>query len=401
MNILEACTIDTPFGYVGECSKFTIDDVLTPFTLHNVMSNGSQYTIGLWVKTETEEPEVIAETTNDDEEEFEEEIDTGMSLLIRGADMPVTNRWVYHSHSFPTYGSDLKIYFTKVGTYYIYHPQLERGMVATDWAESPLDTEQKITDATKTANAAKAGVEELYIKLDESIRMVVSAINNGTLLEQTENGWVFAGGGTTDQLLELSNKLSKLDTSTSDSINQLKQDIAANDKLASYVKIDETGPEPVIKMGTYITDTETGESAFGKFSLQITPTAIEFWEEGLIDPIAYISNQQLYIEKAVIKQELAVGGFVLKQHGSRNNVGFLWKGGLVTPPTVEFTVDGTAYSVELGTTWHDWANANGWNCSSNEDGVWDSDYNYHIVNSSGTGVNGGDTIIAGIYSLST
>lgn len=324
MNILEACTIDTPFGDVGECSKFTIDDVLTPFTLHNVMSNGSQYTFSLWVKTETEEPEVVAEPADD--EESGEEIDTGMSLLIRGANVSVTNRWVYHSHSFPTYGSDLKIYFTKAGTYYIYHPQLERGMVATDWAESPLDTEQKITDATNTANAAKAGVDELYIKLDESIQMVVQAINNGTLLEQTENGWVFAGGGTTDQLIDLSNKLANLDTKTSDSINQLKQDIAANDKLASYVKIDESGPEPVIKMGTYITNAETGESAFGKFSLQITPTAIEFWQEGLADPIAYISNQQLYIEKAVIKQELAVGGFVLKQHGNRNNVGFLWKG---------------------------------------------------------------------------
>lgn len=326
MNILEACTIDTPFGYVGECSKFTIDDVLTPFTLHNVMVNGSQYTMGLWVKTEADETEVIDETLNDDEEDLEEEIDTGMSLLIRGGNIPVTNRWVYHSHSFPTYGSDLKIYFTKVGTYYIYHPQLERGMVATDWAESPLDTEQKIVDATNTANAAKAGVEELYIKLEDSIQMVVSAINNGTLLEQTENGWVFAGGGTTDRLLELSDKLAKLDTNTSDAINKLKQDISTNDKIASYVKIDETGPEPIIKMGTYITDADTGESAFGKFSIQITPTAIEFWEEGLVEPVAYISNQQLYIERAVIKQELAVGGFVYKQHGNRNNVGFLWKG---------------------------------------------------------------------------
>lgn len=323
MNILEACAIDTPFGYVGECSKFTIDDVLTPFTLHNVMSNGSQYTIGLWVKTETEDPEVIVETTSDDEED-EEEIDTGMSLLIRGAYMSVTNRWAYHSHSFPTYGSDLKIYFTKAGTYYIYHPQLERGMVATDWAESPLDTEQKIVDATNTANAAKAGVEELYIKLDESIQMVVSAINNGTLLEQTENGWVFAGGGTTDQLLELSRELAKLDTNTSDAINQLKQDIAVNDKLASFVQIDESGDQPVIRLGVYITDADTGVGSFGKFSLQITNTGLEMMEDG--EAIAWLSNQELHIRKAVIEEELAVGGFTLKQHGTRNNVGYLWKG---------------------------------------------------------------------------
>lgn len=322
MNILEACAIDTPFGDVGECSKFTIDDVLTPFTLHNVMSNGSQYTFSLWVKTETEEPEVVSESTND--EELEEEIDTGMSLLIRGANVSVTNRWVYHSHSFPTYGSDLKIYFTKAGTYYIYHPQLERGIVATDWAESPLDTEQKITNATNTANAAKAGVEELYIKLDESIQMVVSAINNGTLLEQTENGWVFAGGGTTDQLLALSKELAKLDTSTSDAINQLKQDISVNDKLSSFVQIDESGNQPVIRLGVYVTDADTGVGSFGKFSLQITNTGLEMTEDG--ESIAWLSNQELHIRKAVIEEELAVGGFVLKQHGTRNNVGFLWKG---------------------------------------------------------------------------
>ena len=327
MNILEACIIDTPFGQVDECSKFTIDDVLTPFTLHNVMNNGERYTISLWVKTETEEtnvPEVTVESTDLDEEIEGVEIDTGMSLLIRGADMPVPTRWTYYSHTFPTYSSDLKIYFTKVGTYYIYHPQLERGNVATDWGESPLDTEKKIVDATNTANAAKAGVDELYIKLDESIQMVVQAINSGTLLEQTEDGWVFSGGGTTDQLLALSKALSELDISTNDSINQLKQSISANDKLASFVQIDESGDQPVIRLGVYVTDADTGVGSFGKFSLQITNTGLEMTEDG--EAIAWLSNQELHIRKAVIEEELAVGGFALKQHGTRNNVGFLWKG---------------------------------------------------------------------------
>lgn len=325
MNTLEAYTIDTPFGAMGECSKFTIDDVLTPFTLRNVMTNGEQYTISLWLKREVEaEPEVI---DGEETEETEEPEDTSnMSILIRGANIPVTNKWLYHKHTFPTYSSDLKFYFNTEGVYYIYHPQLERGNVATDWVESPLDVENRISNAQNTADTAQAGVEDLYIKLEDSIQMFVTAINNGTMLEQTENGWNFVGGGTTDRLLALSKALEDLDTSTSDSINQLKQLVDTNDKLASYVKIDESGDEPVIKMGTYITDADTGESTFGKFSLQITPTAIEFWEDELEDPIAYISNQQLYIEKAVIKQELSVGGFILKQHGTRNNVGFLWKG---------------------------------------------------------------------------
>lgn len=320
MNTLESCTIDTPFGAMGECSRFVIDDILTPFTLHNVMTNGEQYTISLWVKREVEEElEAI-----DGEETEETETVSNMNLLIRGANIPVTSQWTYYSHTFPASGSDLKILFNAVGTYYIYHPQLERGSVATDWTESPLDTEEKIKYAKDTADSAKAGVEELYIKLEDSIQMVVTAINNGTLLEQTENGWVFAGGGTTDKLLELSKALADLDTSTNDSINQLKQTIKANDQLSSYIRIDESGDQPIIKMGTYVTDADTGEGSFGKFSLQITPTAIEFLEDETA--IAWISNQELHIEKAVIEEELIIGGFILKQHGARNNVGFLWKG---------------------------------------------------------------------------
>lgn len=308
MNTLESFTTGTPDGNIGECSRFTVEDVTIPFTLHDIMTQEQQYALSLWTKLEVE---------------TEEETVTG-SLLVRGATMTVTSEWTNHSHIFIANKTDLDIYFGSTGVYYIYHPQLERGNVATDWSESPLDTDKKIKDAKDTADAANKGVQELYIKLEDSIQMVVQAINNGTLLEQTEDGWNFVGGGTTDQLLALSNALKDLTTETNDSITQLRDMISENDKLASYVQIDESGEQPVIRMGVYITDAETGEGSFGKFSIQITNTAIEFLADG--DPIAWLSNQELHIKKAVIEEELAVGGFVLKQHGSRNNVGFLWKG---------------------------------------------------------------------------
>lgn len=323
MNTLESYTIDTPFGDVGECSKFTIDDIITPFTLRNVMTNGDQHTISLWVRTILDDD--IAPMDTEEEEEVEEpDIDTGMSLLIRGVDIPVTNKWVYHKHTFPAFSSDLKIFFNSVGTYYIYHPQLERGNVATDWAESPIDTAERIKYAKETADKAKSDIEDLYIKLEESIQMVVTSINNGTMLEQTDEGWNFVGGGTTDKLLELSKALSDLDSSTSDSINQLKNMVDANDNLSGYIKIDPNSNPPTIKMGVYIEDADTGESDFGKFSIQITPTAIEFLEG--TDAIAWLSNQELHIRKAVIEDELIVDGFILTQHGTNGNVGFLWKG---------------------------------------------------------------------------
>lgn len=324
MNILEACTIDTPFGDVGECSKFTIDDVLTPFTLHNVMSNGSQYTLSLWAKTETEEPEVIAEPTDDDEESGGE-IDTGMSLLIRGANVSVTNRWVYHSHSFPTYGSDLKIYFTKVGTYYIYHPQLERGMVATDWAESPLDTAGKIKDAKDAADKANADLKA-YVKIfNDTIQNLVTNAEGASLMTQTpDGGWTFCTADTEAEVKKVSELLDKFTGETSDALAKLQEQVE-NNNLASYVIINDDDPmNPYIELGTVVKDEVTNEPIDGEFKLRITNKSIMFMQNN--ESVAYIDNQQLYIEKAVIKQELAVGGFVLKQHGGRNNVGFLWKG---------------------------------------------------------------------------
>lgn len=305
LNVLEAYEIDTPYNDVDSCSHFIIDDVLIPFCLHNVMTNGQQYTFSMWVKADVE-PDITK------------------NVLIRGETIPVTNEWTYHEYTFPTYSTDLHIYFTEIGSYYIYHPQLERGAIATDWSESPLDVNAKILKASETANDAQKGVQELYIKLEDSIEMVVEALNNGTMLEQTETGWNFVGGGTRDKLKELSDALNNLETSNKTSIKQLQDKIAENDKLSNYVRIDETGEQPIIKMGTYITDAITGESAFGKFSLQITNTAIQFLADEL--PIAWISNQELHISKAVIEDELSVGGFVLKKHGNRGNVGFLWKG---------------------------------------------------------------------------
>lgn len=309
MNTLEPYTIDTPFGEIDKCSKFVIDDVLTPFTLHDVMEYGQQYTLGLWIKTDS-----------DGEEEDDEEI-TDMSILVRGANMPVGGKWTRYTHTFPAYNQDLKIYFNNVGTYYIYRPQLERGIVATDWSESPLDTEKKIENAQDAANTAKAGVEELYIKLEDSIQMLVAGINSGSMLELTEDGLVFASGGTKDQLLEIRDMLDKLDRTTNDSINQLKSSIEESGNLSSYVDIGQLeNNDPYLELGT--ADPDTGK--LGEFRVRITPSAIEFmqWDQA----IAWISNQELHIRKAVIEDELTVGGFVLKQHGSRNNVGFLWKG---------------------------------------------------------------------------
>jgi hypothetical protein len=264
--------------------------------------------------------------------------DTTGNIMVRGKTMPASTSWSKYDHSFVAGKDELDIYFNSVGVYYIYQPQLERGSVATDWTESPLDTENKISAAQSTADGADKSVRELAIYLDKTIQQVVNGINGGTLLEQTENGWTMVADGTgnnsREKLAEIAAAVQKLNASCYGDSNGNSGDIvqlkAAMADMTSYIDFgtsdvkdangNVTGTEPYIQLGTIDPDTRE----FGEFSLRITDTAIMFMQYD--DEIAYVSNQQLYIKKAVIKQELSVGGFVLKQHGTRNNVGFLWKG---------------------------------------------------------------------------
>ena len=70
---------------------------------------------------------------------------------------------------------------------------------------------------------------------------------------------------------------------------------------------------------------ELGKSD-NQFKLRITNTSIDFMEGS--SRIAYIDNQTLYIERAVIKNELQIGegtGFIWKKR-SNGNMGLRWIG---------------------------------------------------------------------------
>ena len=85
--------------------------------------------------------------------------------------------------------------------------------------------------------------------------------------------------------------------------------------LTEYVKIGTYEGEPCIELGESDSD----------FKLIITNTRIMFMEGTNIP--AYITNQSLHIEKAVIEDELQIGGFVWKKRAN-GNVGLMWKGAI-------------------------------------------------------------------------
>lgn len=96
-------------------------------------------------------------------------------------------------------------------------------------------------------------------------------------------------------------------------INGKKKSLADLGIIGEYVKIGLYEDEPCIELGEGDSD----------FKLIITNTRILFME-GTGVP-AYVSNQSLFIKKAVIEEELQQGGFVWKVRAN-GNLGLVWKG---------------------------------------------------------------------------
>lgn len=96
-------------------------------------------------------------------------------------------------------------------------------------------------------------------------------------------------------------------------INGDQHSLADIGAVGEYVKIGAYEGEPSIELGEVDSD----------FKMVITNTKILFME-GTNVP-AYVSNQSLFIKKAVIEEELQQGGFVWKAR-TNGNLGLMWKG---------------------------------------------------------------------------
>lgn len=263
-NILESCLTDSPIGKNEECAKFVIDDPTVPFVMQRILTPGQEYTFSFWLMS-----------------------DADGSVM----DFPSTTSWQKYTLTFEATQHDLMLNFGVVGTYYIYHPQLEIGAKATDWTPAPEDTDDAL-DA----------VIEL---LNDSIRMLVTNSDGESVMTQTANGWTF--------------DISKVvDSAAREDIEKLSDRIGDVEDVTHYVKIGTYDNKPCIELGESTNDVR----------LRITNSEIQFADGSSVP--AYIANQngvsKLMIEKADVKGELQIGDFVWKKR-TNGNVGLMWIGG--------------------------------------------------------------------------
>lgn len=199
--------------------------------------------------------------------------------------------------------------------------KLEKGNKATNWTPAPEDLAtaeslDKVKTIADTADEKAHLAESLIQQLSESISMLVTDGNGTSLMTQTDTGWTFSTIELQTAINAASENLDALNNSVdsvSNTVGILQEAVDHLGITAEYVKIITYEDEPCIELGESDSD----------FKLLITNTRIMF-REGSGVP-AYISNQSLYIKKAVIEEELQQGGFVWKAR-SNGNLGIVWKG---------------------------------------------------------------------------
>ena len=211
--------------------------------------------------------------------------------------------------------------------------KFERGNKATDWTPAPEDmaTSDEVQNAQDTANGAsdkadatdgRVTVAEATIQiLQDSIMSLVTDENGSSMMTQNGSGWTFNIGAilnsvdaATNQLNDLSGTLNNVDSAINN-LQSLADDLV---KKTAYIIMtqDDTGA-PCIELG----------KEDNPFKVRITNTSVDFMEG--TSKIAYVSNQAMFIKKAIIKEELQIGegeGFVWRKR-SNGNMGLRWVGG--------------------------------------------------------------------------
>lgn len=164
MNVQESCTITSPDNKLEECAKFIIDDRTKAFVLSDVMVVDREYTFSCWIRS-----------------------DEDGSVITQGKTFSSTIDWQRLVYTFTASDIDLSIVFSSVGTYYIYHPQLEIGNKATDWSPAPEDH----TEEMDTRFSIEAGkIEAQFTVINESINELGERIQErySKYITEDENG---------------------------------------------------------------------------------------------------------------------------------------------------------------------------------------------------------------------
>lgn len=183
--------------------------------------------------------------------------------------------------------------------------------------------EEDASEALGLANSNQKQITESMseiAQLSNQISSLVKDENGNSLMIQDSDGWHFNIGAIQNKLNSASNTLATVTNDLDNAealLNTTKNMVDALDNRTAFIDITTFNGQPAIILG----------QPNSKFKLRITNTSIDFLDGS--EAIAYISNQTLYIMKAIIKDEIQIGegtGWILKRR-SNGNLGLRWSSG--------------------------------------------------------------------------
>ena len=235
MSTIKTVNMLDPDNKAADCIHFVIDDITKPFIFNNIKTLGEEYTFSAWIK---------AETT--------------LKIIINKNEFAIDNTWQSISLTLTADSTNLELYFTDIGSYYLYKPQFEKGNHATDWSPSPEDM--------ATAQDLLENVEALNGTLEEQKTSILQTVE-GLILEAGETyakSSDYEGFKTTveAQLKVLADEISLNFSTTTQSVSALNEDTQSKfEKLYKHIKFS---GETAITIGsgdsaiTLEIDNETG-----------------------------------------------------------------------------------------------------------------------------------------------
>ena len=205
------------------------------------------------------------------------------------------------------------------GVFRIRNPKLEIGTKPTGYSIAQEDINNGINDAQTTADEANKNSKNAMSEIDllkDQVVMMVKDDDGRTSFKQTADGFVFDITSTKEQidaaLDQAASAEGKADEANA-TTEELKKQVNTISEKTAYMNLDaDENGDPIMELGNRETD----------FKVRITNKAMEFYDgDNKDEPVAYITNQTLYIQRSIVKETLQFGetaGFtwVLRDNGN-------------------------------------------------------------------------------------
>ncbi len=210
------------------------------------------------------------------------------------------------------------------------HTQAETALSSVGEAQNVAYEAARSVESTKESVTS---TETIVQQLSDSVSTLVTDGNGVSLMTPTESGWTFSTAAIQEQVDNASSLLDELIVDFGDSqatIEALSNSVDEFGEIAEYVHIgsytftDETGNEQTVP-SVDLFETDTG------FKLKITNTGILFTDGNT--PLVTIDskNESLTTPKAVVENELQIGGndstdgVWVWEKRANGNLGLVWK----------------------------------------------------------------------------